>query len=115
VNWNRRPTDTELAEHIAREQAWRDERLLLADPQQPAPVFPPLPTAEDTTISVYACTAHAIDGTLAARIHTKSCTAPNETGRWGCDCTPEPPATEPETIVDSTATELPDHWVPGGA
>lgn len=111
VNWRRRLTSAELAEHIAQEQSRRQERILLADPQQPAPVFPPLPTADDTTITVYACGPHAIGMDAAALIHASSCTAPNETDLPGCDCTPEPhPGDAPEP-----PNTLPDHWQTGGA
>lgn len=112
VSWNRRLTDDELAEHARLEQERRDRVLDLADRQLPAPVFPPLPDGSNDTRTVYACGDHAIDQDLAARIHQKTCTAPNEVGQWGCDCTPEPapkPTPEPEPTL-----ALPDHWQTGG-
>jgi hypothetical protein len=123
VNWRRRPTDDEHAAHITLEQERRNERLLLADPQQPAPTFPPLPTAHDTTITVYACPGHAISMEAASRIHQAHCTAPNGQPADGtnpveCDCTPEPPpAPAPDPVEDDgqAASRLPAHWVTGGA
>ena len=112
VNWRRRPTPAELAHHVHAEKGRREEALLLADPQQPAPVFPPLPTADDTTITVYACADHAIDIDAAALIHHGACTAPNQDGIDGCDCTPEP---HPEPAEDPTPSRLPAHWQTGGA
>lgn len=114
VHWQRRPTDDELDALIETEQSRRAEALLLADEQQPAPVFPPLPTAADTTRTVYACANHAITLDGAARVHLGSCTAPNEADLPGCDCTPEsPPAPEPRASA-STKSRLPAHWVAGG-
>lgn len=113
VNWQRRLTPNELAAHIATEQAKRDERLLLADPQLPPPVFLPLPTGENDTITLLACVDHAIDKEAASHIHQATCTAPNERGQHGCDCAPEPhPA--PEPVVDEMTARLPAHWLPGG-
>lgn len=114
VNWRRRPTDDELAHHVHAEQGRRNELLLLADPQQPAPQFGPLPTAADTARTVYACADHAIDGEAAGFIHQGTCTAPNETGRWGCDCAPEPHP-EPEPAPEPDNSHLPAHWMPGNA
>lgn len=110
VNWRRRLTNDELAEHVRLEQERRDQALLLADPQLPAPVFPPLPDGSDDTRTVYACGPHAIHMDDAAHIHAAACTAPNEAHLPGCDCTPEahpePPAEEP--------SRLPAHWQTGG-
>jgi len=115
VHWQRRLTGDELAEHIRVEKERRAERLLLADPQQPAPVFPPLPAADDTTRIVHACGPHAISLEAASRIHASSCTAPNEADLPGCDCTPEPhPAPAPEPVDEPAASRLPAHWLPGG-
>lgn len=114
VNWQRRLTDDELAEHVRLEQAKRDQTLLLADPQLSPPVFPPLPDGSNDALLLLACAQHAIDGGLAGLIHQKTCTAPNEIGRWGCDCTPEPapqaPTVEPEPVL-----ALPTHWQTGSA
>jgi hypothetical protein len=116
VNWRRRPTEAELAEVIATEQSRREQILLLADPQQPAPVFPPLPSGDDMTRTLYACADHAIGMDTAALIHASSCTAPNEVGQHGCDCTPEPhpkPDLSPEQEEQAAASRLPAHWQPG--
>lgn len=113
VNWRRRPTDDELAQHVALEQSRRDERLALADPQLPPPVFPPLPTADDTTTTVYSCGPHAITMDAAALIHAGSCSAPNETGANGCDCTPEEPVSAPP--LEASPSRLPQHWATGSA
>ena len=113
VNWRRRPTDDELAEVVANEQARRDALFDLRDRQLPDPEFGPLPTADGMTRSVYACGPHAITMDAAALIHASTCTAPNEDDLPGCDCTPEPhPADPPE---EAPASTLPDHWVTGGA
>jgi hypothetical protein len=115
VNWRRRLTDDELAEHVAAEKSRREQVLLLADPQLPAPVFPPLPNGDDTTRTVYACAEHAITLDAAAHIHEATCTAPNDTGVDGCDCTPEAqPEPAARTAAASEATRrLPKHWLPG--
>lgn len=112
VHWLRRPTDTELDEVIAVEQGRRDSLLLLADPQQPVPEFPPLPTSENMTRTVYACAEHAITLDGAARIHDSTCTAPNEADLPGCDCTPEHPPQDPEPEPETS--RLPEHWTTGG-
>jgi hypothetical protein len=111
VSWNRRLTDDELADHVRLEEERRDRILLLADKQLPPPVFPSLPDGSNDTRTVYACGEHAIDMDAASRIHQKTCTAPNEIGRRGCDCTPEPaPKATPEP---EPALALPDHWQTG--
>ncbi|MFD9632841.1 hypothetical protein [Streptomyces violascens] len=107
VHWRRRLTDEEFAAYVAVEQARRDLETLLADPQKPAPVFGPLPTADDTTRVVHACGQHAIGIDAAALIHAKTCTAPNPATLPGCDCTPEPPL-PPEPAP--TASPLPASW-----
>jgi hypothetical protein len=113
VHWLRRPTDAEVAEVAQAEQDRRDEALLLADPQLPAPVFGPLPTAEGMTRAVYACGPHAITMDAAARIHTCSCTAPNDADLPGCDCTPGPIPDAP--MEEEPMLALPEHWVTGDA
>ena len=101
AQWQRRPTSTELATLIAAEETRRAEALLLADPENP-PIFPPLPSLDDTTMAVYACPEHAIHLDLAARIHAADCT--------GCDCDPEPlPAPTPMPGEAPTVT-LPTGW-----
>ncbi|MFJ8006082.1 hypothetical protein [Streptomyces fagopyri] len=110
VNWRRRLTDTELADHLALERERRAEARLLADPQRTPPPDLPLPTAQELTRIVYACGAHAISLEAAAHIHASACTAPNEADLPGCDCTPEVAPKEPLDVVP----ELPAHWIPGG-
>jgi hypothetical protein len=112
VQWLRRPTDTETAEAVRMEQERRDRIVLLADPQLPAPAFPPPPTCEDLVRTVYACASHAITLDAAALIHAGTCTAPNRADLPGCDCTPEQP---PRDLIDEpSGPELPAHWVAGG-
>ncbi|MGW2520452.1 hypothetical protein ACWC09_26255 [Streptomyces sp. NPDC001617] len=106
VHWRRRPTDSELTELVAAEQSRRDEMLLLADPQLPPPAFPPLPATDNTTITVYACAAHAITLDAATHTHQGTCTAPNEAHLPGCDCTPEPHPHAPR----EAPSRLPAHW-----
>lgn len=107
VQWQRRPTEAELATLVAATQAFRDRALAAADPQQP-PVFGPLPTTTDTTVPVYACGPHAISRDLGALVHASDCTAPDPSLLPGCNCTPEPaPAPEPMHTGPRT---LPDHW-----
>jgi len=65
VQWQRRPTEAELAALVEVEQSKRDAVLAAADAEEPGPVFGPLPTAADTTIAVYACGPHAISMDLA--------------------------------------------------
>lgn len=89
LQWQRRPTDAELADLDAQETAWRDLILANSDPANP-PVFGPMPDATNTTMPVYACTTHAITGDLAALIHQASCTAPDMAYLPSCNCTPEP-------------------------
>jgi hypothetical protein len=112
VQWKRRPTADELAEITAVEQSRRDEFLLLADPQQPAPEFPPMPTAADTIIAVYACAAHAIGLDLAALVHASDCTAPDPAVVPRCSCTPEPPPPEDPEMLAALGPNpaLPNHW-----
>jgi hypothetical protein len=112
VNWQRRLTDGELTAHVALEQEKRDERLLLADPQQPAPDYGPPPTAADCTAPVYACGLHAIAMDAAALVHAKGCTAPAKADLPGCDCTPEP-APAPQ-LAKAEPSRLPEHWTTGG-
>lgn len=115
VHWQRRPTDDELAEIVRVEKDRREQLLLLADPQLPAPQFPPLPAAETTTRIVHACADHAITLDAASRVHASSCTAPNEADLPDCDCTPEPvPEPEFEAAADPASSRLPAHWLPGG-
>jgi hypothetical protein len=113
VNWRRRLTDDELDAHVALEQEKRDQRLLLADPQQPAPDYGPLPTAADCTAPVYACGPHAIAMDAAALVHAKGCTAPAKADLPGCDCTPE---ALPASVMAAApmASRLPEHWTTGG-
>ncbi len=114
VNWRRRPTEDEVGEVVAAEQTRRDHVLLLADKQLPPPVFPPLPSADDMTRTIYACGPHAIHMEAASRIHQATCTAPNEDNLPDCDCTPEPhPKGAPE--AELAESRLPAHWQTGSA
>lgn len=109
VQWLRRPTDDETDDAVRVEQERRDRIVLLADPQLPAPTFPPLPTGDDLVHTVYACASHAITLDAAALIHASTCTAPNGADLPGCDCTPEPPQSNPHT--EPPAPEMPAHWI----
>ncbi|MFE2969906.1 hypothetical protein ACFXKC_40815 [Streptomyces sp. NPDC059340] len=113
VHWVRRLTDDELDEVRRVESERRAEVIRLAYPQLAPPVFPPLPTGEDFTRTVYSCGPHAITMDAAALVHASSCTAPNDTDLPGCDCTPEPAPAAP--VEEIAAAPLPDHWVTGGA
>lgn len=88
VQWVRRPNGAEIAAYAAMVQEWRDSVALLADPQA-MPAFGALPTVADTTVSVYACGAHAISLDLAALVHAPECSAPNPDHLPNCDCVPE--------------------------
>ncbi|MFI5880806.1 hypothetical protein [Streptomyces sp. NPDC051554] len=112
VHWQRRPTCDELDDILRTEGNRRVQALKLADVQKPAPTFPPLPTAADTTRIVHACATHAITIEAAALIHASFCTAPNEADLPGCDCTPEPWPAAP--VEEEQVWALPDHWVSGG-
>ncbi|MFJ4787572.1 hypothetical protein [Streptomyces sp. NPDC088794] len=114
VHWQRRPTDEELAEVRQTEEKRRVQALKLADMQQPAPVFPPLPTAGDVLRAVYACAAHAISLDGATLFHLSSCTAPNEADLPGCDCTPES-LREAPLEEEVPRVLLPAHWLSAGA
>ncbi|MGW2692321.1 hypothetical protein ACWC3Y_10720 [Streptomyces sp. NPDC001296] len=108
VQWQRRPTEAELAEVVAAEQSRRDQILAAADPQQPEPAFGPLPTQQDVLIAVFACGGHAIGMDLAALVHGPDCTAPDPALLPGCNCIPEPPP-KPEPL-HAELLPLPDHW-----
>ncbi|MDT0435616.1 MULTISPECIES: hypothetical protein [Streptomyces] len=109
VSWQRRPTDSELADVRGLEEKRRAEAVKLS---QPAPDFGPLPTADDVLVAVYACAQHAISLEAAARIHQSGCTAPNEADLPDCDCTPKQLPTSPLEVAP--LVELPDHWMPAG-
>lgn len=83
VQWQRRPTDTELADFTTAEQA--RQTVLGLPPEEHR-----LPAADDTVIAVFACASHAIHVDLAARVHAATCRAPHEDDLPGCDCEPEP-------------------------
>lgn len=110
ASWQRRLTDDELDAHVALEQGKRDQRILLADPQQPPPDFGPLPQASECTAPVYACGTHVIAQEAAALVHAKECTAPNPDHLPGCDCTPEP-APQAAVAAEPEAMRLPAHWI----
>lgn len=105
--WQRRLTDTEFVNHLALEKARRDERLRLADPEQPEPDFGPMPTPADCVTPVFGCVNHAISGDAASLIHQGTCTAPDPAHLPGCNCTPEP-APKPEP--DPVPALLPPGW-----
>jgi hypothetical protein len=102
VNWQRRLTTAEITTQQAIEQARRDERLLLADPQLPTPDLGPMPDYLDATTTVVACAQHAISIDAATRIHQATCTAPPT-----CDCTPEQ---QPPQPPEPDPTPLPPGW-----
>jgi hypothetical protein len=102
VHWQRRLTADEIAVQQQIEQDRRDQATLLADPQLPAPDFPPMPDFLDATTIVPACAQHSISIDAATLIHQATCGAPPV-----CDCTPEPiPPSDPEP----TGPELPPGW-----
>lgn len=103
AQWQRRPNQAELDAAVAAAQSRRDEILAAADPQQPAPVLPPLPTEQDTTIAVFGCADHAIDMGLAAHVHAADCRAPHEDHLPGCGCEPEP-LPDPEPLDEEMVT-----------
>ncbi|SHL75412.1 hypothetical protein [Streptomyces yunnanensis] len=107
VQWQRRLTDTEFAAHLALEQQRRDERLRLADPQQPVADFGPLPTPADCVTPVFGCATHAITADAAALVHQKTCSAPDPARLPGCNCTPEP---APQPTPDPEPAPLPPGW-----
>ncbi|MBP5926698.1 hypothetical protein F3K32_42590 [Streptomyces sp. LBUM 1483] len=107
VNWLRRPTEAEIAEAIAVEEARRERVRLLADPQLPPPEFGPLPTGEGMTRTVYACAEHAIPLAAAALVHASSCTPANGV----CACTPETPPPAPvDGSTRPSGRPLPANW-----
>lgn len=114
AQWTRRPHADELATFDAAEQSRRDDILIFADPSLPPPTFPPLPTAEDTTVPVFGCSLHAITLDLACRVHQSTCTAPNLASLPACDCTPEPlPPADPAMLAALAPNpSLPKHWLP---
>lgn len=107
VQWQRRPTETELADFTAVEQ---DRQTDLGLP----PEEHRLPTAADTVIAVFACADHAVHIDLAARVHAATCRAPHDGHLPGCDCEPEP-LPEPDQGTQEMVT-LPTGWtVPAGS
>ena len=105
ANWTRRPTAAELAATVALVQQQQSAMLALADPTLPPPVFPALPTATNTTTTVFACAAHAVSLALASQVHQSTCTAPNAATLPGCDCTPEAIVTTLDVVP-----VVPDGW-----
>lgn len=106
AQWRRRLTDAELADLTAAETARREQILLLSDPEQ-IPAFGPMPGADDSTRSVFACPDHAIHLDLAAHIHAADCQAPHPDHLPECDCQPEP---HPAPYEPPTMTVLPTGW-----
>lgn len=115
VQWRRRLTDAEFEPITAAEQERRDEATLLADPQQPPPVFGPMPVPSDYIAAVYACADHGITLDLAALVHQRTCNAPNTADLPGCNCTPEAPPPGDEEVVRTATRALPAGWGPGPA
>lgn len=107
VQWLRRPTPDELAQVVAAEQDRRERWLAAADPEQPLPVFGPLPAADDTVRAVYACPAHAIPVEQAAHVHDAHCPASSPTDSTHCPCKPPPVVEEP---LAPEPTVLPTGW-----
>lgn len=98
VQWQRRPTQTELADLTATEQLRQTDLGLPPEEHR-------LPTAADTVIAVFACAGHAIDIDLATRVHASECRAPHEDHLPGCDCEPEPlPGPDPDPAEGLTAS-----------
>lgn len=106
VHWQRRLNPTEVAAAQAIEQGRRDQADLLADPQKPPALWPPLPTCDDWTNIVHSCWDHALIRDDRALIHQAACTAPGAE-LPGCDCTPE---TAAKAEPGPAAVELPDGW-----
>lgn len=104
VQWQRRPTDAELAQIVALAQAQQDLILASADPANP-PSLPPLPDGTNTVVAVYACGTHAISADLAADIHQSACTAPPT-----CNCTPEAPTFVAPSVVKQDSPAMPAGW-----
>jgi hypothetical protein len=102
VHWQRRLNDDEIVTQQAIEQERRNDAALLADPDQPSPLVPPMPDFLDDTTIVHACADHSITIDQAALVHAKDCTAPP-----ACTCTPEPP---PKPDPDRAPVELPPGW-----
>ncbi|MDH6123451.1 hypothetical protein [Kitasatospora sp. GP82] len=109
VQWQRRPTDTELADVVAAEQELRTRAAQLADPERPV-TFGPIPTAADTTLAVQACADHAINLDTAAKIHAADCPAPHPDHLPACGCQPEPHP-EPEPHPGAQVVTLPTGWI----
>lgn len=109
VQWRRRLTDAEFAEVVADEESRREQVLLLADPELPAPTFGPLPVLSDCVRAVYACGPHAITLAAGALVHQATCSAPDPTHTPACSCTPEAPS-ETGAPTDPTIT-LPTGWI----
>lgn len=106
VNWQRRPTADELYAHVAHVQAWRQDRILLADAAAPAPTFGPLPTAADTALPVHSCAEHSVSMALAALMHASDCTAPGAASGKAC-CVAEP---APTAVAEVEPVALPAGW-----
>ncbi|SFF11681.1 hypothetical protein SAMN05216251_108229 [Actinacidiphila alni] len=101
VHWQRRLLPDEIAAQEAIEQDRRSTILTEADPQLPAPEFPPMDFS-DSTVIVHACAQHALSIDAAAVVHQATCAAPP-----ACDCKPEP-APQPDPLTDPPA--MPAGW-----
>lgn len=107
VQWARRPTDAEHAVIMGAHQRLAADALAAAGPGGPMPVIGPAPTAESSTVAVYACAVHAIHVDAAARVHAAGCSAPHPDRLPQCDCTPEP---LPEPVDPHPTVTLPTGW-----
>lgn len=102
VQWQRRPSEAELADLVAVEQDRQTGLGLPAEQHR-------LPTADETVIAVFACAPHAIHMELAARIHAATCQAPHDDHLPDCDCEPEPLPEPDHAGIDDMVT-LPTGW-----
>lgn len=107
VHWLRRPTEDEVAVQVAIEEQRRAE--VDAATGMPLSDYPPLPTAADMVIAVYACAEHPIHLDLAARVHASDC-APEPHHLPDCNCSPES-APEPQRMAKRETVTLPTGWV----
>ncbi|MEW2518141.1 hypothetical protein [Actinacidiphila alni] len=101
VHWQRHLLPDEVAAQEAIEQDRRATILIEADPQLPAPEFPPMDFSSATAL-VHSCAQHALSIDAASVVHQATCTAPPV-----CDCTPDP-VPQPDPLIDPPA--MPAGW-----